>query len=111
MLKKWIWDGLGLHLGGGWDALGRLLDTLGRLWAIFWAFNIELCTALVQDGLQEGFWIDFGSILEGICEDLGRIWEGLGRIWTNFGMDFGKIGGRIWMSVKEFEQSWGRVSK
>ena len=30
MLKKWIWDGLGLHLGGGWDALGRLLVALGH---------------------------------------------------------------------------------
>ena len=42
MLKKWIWDGLGLHLGGGWDALGRLLVTLGRFLAISGAFKIEL---------------------------------------------------------------------
>ena len=26
-------------------------------------------------------------------------------------MDFGNIGGGIWMRVKEFEKSWGGVSK
>ena len=42
MLKKWIWDGLGLHLGRGWGALGRLLVALGRFLAISGAFKIEL---------------------------------------------------------------------
>ena len=46
-----------------------------------------------------------------IWEDFGRIWEGLGRTWAHFGMDFGRIGGRIWRSVDEFENNWGRVSK
>ena len=41
-LKKWIWDGFGLHLGGGWDALGHLLVALGRFFAISGAFKIEL---------------------------------------------------------------------
>ena len=26
-IKEWIWEGLGLHLGGGWRGLGRLLGT------------------------------------------------------------------------------------
>ena len=42
MLKKWILDGLGLHLGRVWDALGRLLVALGRFLAISGAFKIEL---------------------------------------------------------------------
>ena len=42
MLGKWIWDGLELHLGGGWGALGRLLVALGRFLAISGAFKIEL---------------------------------------------------------------------
>ena len=37
-LKKWIWEGLGLHLGGVWDGLGRLLGALGRLLAVFGVF-------------------------------------------------------------------------
>ena len=41
MLKKCIWDGLGLHLGRGWGALGRLLVALGRFLAISGAFKIE----------------------------------------------------------------------
>ena len=36
--KKWIWEGLGLHLGGVWDGLGRLLGTSRRLGAVFWVF-------------------------------------------------------------------------
>ena len=41
-LKKWIWQGLGLHLEWVWDALGRLLGaswrsgaSLGRLLIVF----------------------------------------------------------------------------
>ena len=26
-LKEWIWEGLGLHLGGGWHGLGCLFGT------------------------------------------------------------------------------------
>ena len=44
---------------------------------------------LVQDGLQEAFWIDFGSILGGFGEGLGRVWgafgEDFGRVWDIFG--------------------------
>ena len=40
--KKWIWDGFGLHLRGGWGALGHLLVALGRFLAISGAFKIEL---------------------------------------------------------------------
>ena len=36
--KTWIWEGLGLNLGGVWDALGRLLAALGRLLLIFLTF-------------------------------------------------------------------------
>ena len=40
--KEWIWDGLGLHLGGGWGALGRLLVALGSFLAVLEPFKIEL---------------------------------------------------------------------
>ena len=42
LLKKWIWEGLGLHLGRGWGALGHLLVAPGRFLAISGAFKIEL---------------------------------------------------------------------
>ena len=38
--EKWIWKGLGLHLGEVWDALGHLLVTFGRILVIFLAFKI-----------------------------------------------------------------------
>ena len=41
-LKNWIWEGLGLHLGGVWERLWRLLDALGPFLAKFWAFKSQL---------------------------------------------------------------------
>ena len=80
-LKKWIWDGLGLHLRGVWDRLGRLLDALRRLLAgfgVFWACSKwDFCKALVQDRLQEATWIDLGSILEGFLEGF---WEDFAQL-------------------------------
>ena len=99
-----IWEGVGTLWGIFWSLLGASWPFRGRSQSSF-------CKALTQNGLQEGFWIDFGSILRRIWVDVGRIWEGLGRIWTNLGMDFGRIGWRIWRSVDEFEKSLGRVSK
>ena len=40
--KNWIWEGLGLHLGGVWDGLGPLWGALGRLLGFFWTLKIEL---------------------------------------------------------------------
>ena len=99
---------------GFWTVLGFIWEGVGTLWGVFWSLlgaswpfrgrsKSSFSKALVQNGLQKGFWIDFKSILRRIWEDFGMIWEGLGRIWANFGMDFGRIGGRIWRSVDEFE--------
>ena len=81
-LKKWIWEGFGLHLGGGWDVLGRLLATFGHLLAVFCTFKIEFFSSMgprwAPRGLLGRLWVDLGSIW-------GGFWEGLGR----FGVDFG----------------------
>ena len=37
-LKTWIWEGLGLYLGGVWGGLVRLLVTFGRFFAVFLVF-------------------------------------------------------------------------
>jgi len=86
--------------------LGSIWEGFGAVWGLFWALlgasgpffgpsRSSFYKAWVQDGLQEGFWIDFGWLLEGFGRVWGRIWEGLGRILANFGMDFGEIWGRI----------------
>ena len=36
--QNWIWEGLGLHLGGGWDGLGRLLSTFDHFLVVFLMF-------------------------------------------------------------------------
>ena len=79
LLQNWIWDGLGLNLGGLWDDLGRLLAPFGRLWVVTWPFRIEFLEALVQDCPQEAFGIDLGSILDGFWKDFDRVWEGFGE--------------------------------
>ena len=88
MLKKWIWDGLGPHLGRVWDALGRLVGALGRLLTIFWAFKIELLFNMgpkAPRGLLDRFWVDLGR-------DLTGFWEDLGMSWIPFGKNLGQPG-------------------
>ena len=59
-------------MGGVWEALGRLLGTLGRLLAAFWVFKNDVFSSmgprLAPRGLLNAFWVD-----------LGRVWEGLGE--------------------------------
>ena len=91
-----IWEGSGRVWGVSWALLGALGLFFRRSKTYF-------VKALVQDGLQEAFWIDFGAILGGFGEVLGRI-------LTNFWMDFGRLGGRTWKSIEEFEKSCDTVS-
>ena len=87
-LKKWIWEGLGLHLGRVWDGLGLLSELLGASGPFFDRSKSNFYKALVQEGLQEAFWIDFGWLWEGFGTNFGWIWEDLGRIFGNFGTKF-----------------------
>ena len=86
--------------------LASIWEGFGTIWGLFWALlgasgsfwgdsESSFYRALVQDGLQEAFWIDLKCLLEAFGRLWGRIWEGLGRILTNFGMDFGEIWGRM----------------
>ena len=78
LFKNLIWEGLGLHLGGVWDALERLAATFGRILTACWTFQIISFKTMGQDGLQEAFWMAFGSILGGFGENLDASWENLG---------------------------------
>ena len=64
-------EGLGPHLGGGWDGLGPLWAALGWLLFVFWTFKIQLFSSMAPRWAPKGL--------------LGRVWEGLGRIWGRFG--------------------------
>ena len=41
-VQDWVWEGLGLHLGRVWGALGSLLGALGRFWAVLGPFKTPL---------------------------------------------------------------------
>ena len=57
LLRKWTWEGLGLHLGEVWDSLGR-----------FWSLG----------GLQDRFW----SLLDPFWKPPAMILEGLEGLWA-----------------------------
>ena len=71
----------GRVLASIWEGFGTVLGLLGVLFAASWLFvgrsKSNFFQALAQNGLQEGFWMDFGSLWEGL-ESLGRV---CGEIW------------------------------
>ena len=75
-----IW--FGRVLGSIWEGFGTLWSVLGPLLGAFWLLvgrsKSYLFKTMVQDGLQEAFWMAFGSILGGFGEDLDASWENLG---------------------------------
>ena len=81
--------GLGLHLGGVWDGLGRLLGTFGRFWTVFLVFYIDLFSSIGlrwgPRGLLDQFWVDFGRSWEGFGRILQGFWEGFGSFLEFYG--------------------------
>ena len=62
-------------IGEGFGAvLGLLWVLLAASWPLFERSQSSLFQALAQNGLQEGFWMDFGSL----WEDLGKVLGGFG---------------------------------
>ena len=86
-------------MGSIWEGSGRDRDVswalLGASWPYFWHSRANFFKALVQDRLQEAFWIDFGSIWGGFGEGFGRVlgwfWEDFRRILERFWEDVGGI--------------------
>ena len=111
-VKKWVWDGLGLHLGRLWAGLGtlwaargRLLERPGALWGPCWALLGRPWGALgAFFALRARFWRDFGRIwkvLEGFpnCSILlGGFCEGFWSLtvrtfWLNLKKVFARVCG------------------
>ena len=59
---------LGRVLGSIWEGFGAVLGLLSVLlaasWPLFERSKSSFFQALAQNGLQEGFWMDFGSLWE-----------------------------------------------
>ena len=76
-------------MGSIWEGFGTLWAVLWPLLGSFWPFlggsKSHLFKALVQDGLPNAFWRDFGSI-----------WEGFGTVLERSGVIFGMVLGRFW---------------
>ena len=97
LLKKWFWEGLGLHLGGVWGGLGPLLAALGRHLLVLWVFKIQFFSSMGPTWAPKGL--------------LGRFWDGLGRIWGGFGEGLGgnlegldvfwKVVGTFWKHLEK----------
>ena len=80
---------LGLHLGGVWDALGRLGATFGRILNVCWAFQLISLKTWVQDGLHEAFGMAFESVL-GVSELFWTLSGAFGRFSWPSNLNFYK---------------------
>ena len=95
--KKCSRNGFGAVLGSIWEGVGTLWGVFWSLLGASWPFRgrskSSFCKALIQNGLQEAFWIDFGSILRRIWEDFGRIWRVSGGFGPILGWILDELGG------------------
>ena len=86
-----IWEGFGVVLGFLWVLLAAS-------WPLFERSKSNFFQAFAQNGLQEGFWMDLGSL----CEDFGRVWGGfVEKFWEDFGF-FEHTVGRFWKCLAWF---------
>ena len=73
---------LGRVLGFIWEGFGVVLGVLWVLLAVSWPLfersKSNFFQALAQNWLQEGFWMDFGSLWGGLGRVCGEIWEDFG---------------------------------
>ncbi len=95
-------NGFGRVLGSIWEGVGALRAVfwplLGAFWPFFGRSKSHLFKALVQDELQEAFWMDFGLLLE--C--FGKVFGGiLGRFGVDLG-GFEELMGRFWTCLTRF---------
>ena len=78
-------DRFGSVLGSIWEGFGALWNLfytlLGAVGPFFWRSKPNFYIALVQNGLQKTFWMDFGSIWGGFGHGQG----GFGRVSRRFG--------------------------
>ena len=93
--KNWVWDALGLHLGGVWEPLGRFG---GSIWPLFGHFFSQFVRFFAHLNPFCSFFaifapkmvprMHFGRVLGGFGKDWGRILEGFGEIWRRAWGDF-----------------------
>ena len=86
-------------MGSIWERFGVVLGLLWVLlaasWPLFERSKSSFFQALAQNGLQEGFWMDFGSL-----------WEGFGRVWGRFVEKFGRILDLLNTQWADFGNAW-----
>ena len=86
-LKKWIWEGLGLHLGRGWGSFWEGFGGFGALLGSFFGVVFScLHLGWSSKGVLEASGLDFGSILEGLEGILGGFGMGFGSPWLSLAL-------------------------
>ena len=88
-LNNLIGGRLGLHLGGFGGSFGKGLEALGAFWVVLEAlFFMLVCGVVFKSALGAvwlGFWFDFNGFWEDFGRVLERFWEGLGRMCEHSG--------------------------
>ena len=99
-LKNRFWERLGLHLEGGWDALGPVLGALGRFLVVFLAFKINLFSSMGPRWAPASHLDRFWVVLEWFGEGSGRVLGGFGPIFGGILERFGEESGRQRQNLK-----------
>ena len=79
--KNWLWQRLGLYLGGFGRGFGRDLETLGASWVVFGALFFMLVFGMVFKSGLGGFWARFWPDFTGVGKDFGKV---RGGFWAGF---------------------------
>ena len=85
-----IWEGVGTV----WGLFGPLL---GDFCSYFGRSKYSFFQAWLQDGLQKAFWVEFGRVLGGFGEDLGKVWA---EIWEYLNV-FWEVVGKVWKHLEK----------
>ena len=101
-LQNCLKTGFGSVLGLIWERLGTVWGLSGPLLGDFCSYfersKSSFFQAWLQDGLQEAFWVEFGRVLEGFGEDLGKVW---GEIWEDLDVFF-QLVAKFWKHLGKF---------
>ena len=76
-----FWPRLGRVLAGFGEGLGRVLELLGRSWAMFWCHFFGLACGM---GSKRALGVDFGLLGEGFGRGLGGFWGGFAWFFAWF---------------------------
>ena len=96
--------------------MGVIWEKVGTVWGLFGPLLRDFCSyfgrskysifqAWLQDGLQKAFWVEFGRVLGGFGEDLGKVWA---EIWEYLNV-FWQVVGKFWKHLEKCSHAGAKL--